>query len=330
MTESQNQIFDLRSLPLRRPVLMRKAAQLLPKGAAGRLFGAGSEDDSASAVAAAVAAGAVRFARAHVPAKGVRTFVDGESFANEFESFLARVRGGELPPPRRPRPDPRSHVRRLARQALGSPPVLRLVERLCSRPEHFVKLAARSPFAPNQIPSEICGLLALVAERRPRRVLEIGTAHGGTLYLLSKVVDPNALMVTIDNCPVYRAELLRSFARGGRSIELVVGDSTLPATLERIRGFFPDGVDLLFLDGDHSSEGISRDFDLYSPLVRPGGMIVFHDIVEDNRTRYGVDTGGWTGGVPRFWAKIKQRHPHREFVRDWAQDGLGIGVLLLG
>jgi predicted O-methyltransferase YrrM len=194
---------------------------------------------------------------------------------------------------------------------------------------HFVKLAAHSPFAPVQVESEICGLLELVAEHRPRHVLEIGTARGGTLYLLSKMVHPEALMVTVDIQPRYQSELLRSFARGKTTVELLAGNSSEAALHERIRGLFPQGLDLLFLDGDHSYEGVSRDFALYRPLVRAGGMIVFHDIVEDNRTRYGVDTGGWTGGVPRFWAEVKQGKAHRELVQDWAQDGCGIGVLFV-
>jgi len=40
---------------------------------------------------------------------------------------------------------------------------------------------------------------------------------------------------------------------------------------------------------------------MYSPLVRKGGIIAFHDIVPDYFTRYGIITSSATGGVPRFW-----------------------------
>lgn len=66
-------------------------------------------------------------------------------------------------------------------------------------------------------------------------------------------------------------------------------------------------------------------FENYSPLVRPGGRIVFHDIVEDNDTRYRV----CTGGVPAFWQEIKKHFRHVEFVDHPEQDGLGIGVLFV-
>lgn len=39
------------------------------------------------------------------------------------------------------------------------------------------------------------------------------------------------------------------------------------------------GIDLLFLDGDHSYEAIRRDFEDWSPKIRPGGLLAMHDVV---------------------------------------------------
>jgi len=36
-------------------------------------------------------------------------------------------------------------------------------------------------------------------------------------------------------------------------------------------------IDLLFIDGDHSYEGVKKDFELYSKLVSEHGMILIHD-----------------------------------------------------
>ena len=49
-------------------------------------------------------------------------------------------------------------------------------------------------------------------------------------------------------------------------------------------------LDLLFIDGDHSYDGVRADFELYGRLVRPGGLIALHDVNEDFRTRRGVET----------------------------------------
>jgi hypothetical protein len=57
-----------------------------------------------------------------------------------------------------------------------------------------------------------------------------------------------------------------------------------------------DQVDLLFIDGDHTYEGVKADYDLYGPLVRRGGVLAFHDILHhDNYPELGVD---------RFWHSL--------------------------
>ncbi|MCX8006172.1 MAG: class I SAM-dependent methyltransferase [Burkholderiaceae bacterium] len=43
-------------------------------------------------------------------------------------------------------------------------------------------------------------------------------------------------------------------------------------------------IDLLFVDGDHSFEGVSRDWENFSPLLKPGAWVAFHDV-------------GWADGV---------------------------------
>jgi predicted O-methyltransferase YrrM len=42
-----------------------------------------------------------------------------------------------------------------------------------------------------------------------------------------------------------------------------------------------DAIDLLFIDGDHSINGCSLDFELYAPKVPVGGLIAFHDYYAD-------------------------------------------------
>jgi predicted O-methyltransferase YrrM len=86
-------------------------------------------------------------------------------------------------------------------------------------------------------------------------------------------------------------------------------------------------LDFLFVDGDHSYEGVWQDFRDYAPLVREGGLIAFHDIMPDFKTRYGIDTPAWTGGVYRFWAEIREQWSAISIVDKEDQDGFGIGVI---
>jgi hypothetical protein len=45
---------------------------------------------------------------------------------------------------------------------------------------------------------EILALLRVLKPIRPRRILEIGTASGGTLFLFTRVAAPDALLVSVD------------------------------------------------------------------------------------------------------------------------------------
>jgi hypothetical protein len=36
-------------------------------------------------------------------------------------------------------------------------------------------------------------------------------------------------------------------------------------------------IDLLFIDGDHSYEGVKKDFDLYTKLLSDSGLVILHD-----------------------------------------------------
>jgi cephalosporin hydroxylase len=182
-------------------------------------------------------------------------------------------------------------------------------------------------FGPHQLEKEILSFLEFAAADRPRAVCEIGTANGGTTFLLGQALPTTEVMIGIDLF-VKRRPRLEGLARPGQKIVLVSGDSGTPDTLDRLRAALAGReLDVLFIDGDHTLEGVTRDFQLYRPFVRDGGIIAFHDIMEDSFTRTGVKTGHWTGGVPQFWKVLKPQYDSREFVQSYDQDGLGIGVI---
>jgi predicted O-methyltransferase YrrM len=179
-----------------------------------------------------------------------------------------------------------------------------------------------------QVRSELGRLLETVRSERPQVVLEIGTALGGTLFGFAQVAAPNALLITID-LPAggfgggyypARGYLYRRFARGRQTIYPLLGDSHRAETVARIQKLLRGRpVDFLFVDGDHEYEGVVNDYELYAPLVRPGGLIAFHDIVPGDEEL--------VGGVPRFWEELKGSHETTELVESWDQGAYGIGVV---
>ena len=181
-----------------------------------------------------------------------------------------------------------------------------------------------------QVREEISGLMKILEDKNPKVVLEIGTANGGSLFLLAHSASEDAVVIGVDlpggpfggECSQPCLRLIRSFKRGKQKIFLVRSDSHRLETLSNIEDIL-DGrkIDVLFIDGDHSYEGVKKDYEMYRRLVEKDGIIIFHDIVP------GADVS--VGGVPQFWNKIKRGYRYKEIVKDWNRGKFGIGVLYL-
>jgi predicted O-methyltransferase YrrM len=214
----------------------------------------------------------------------------------------------------------RGKARELARRSAG-----------VTDPAALWALLGRYPeFMPLQRESEILRFLALVSDLRPRRIGEIGTAAGGTAFLLARVAAPDATLVTLDlSLRPGQADALGLLGGGGCRVVALTGDSHSDATLDQVRRAAGGPLDVVLIDGDHRYEGVAADFERFRPLVRPGGLIALHDIMPDSRSRGGPDTGTDAGGVPRFWRELAARFPDdvRELTEAPDQDACGIGVL---
>jgi len=179
-----------------------------------------------------------------------------------------------------------------------------------------------------QVPEEVQRFHAFLRERSPRVVCEIGTYSGGHLYMLSRSLPTVKTLIGID-LHVRNKALIRRLAPPDLAIHLIDGDSGSVAVLEAVkRAVGGQPIDVLFIDGDHRYDGVRRDFLTYRDLVRDGGVIAFHDIVDDHQVRFGRKTAAWTGDVPEFWRRLKPHSQTFEFVADPEQDGYGIGAVV--
>jgi predicted O-methyltransferase YrrM len=179
-------------------------------------------------------------------------------------------------------------------------------------------------FAPIQIREEIVEACREIQRLQPRYIVEVGTALGGTLYLWSRLAHSQATIVSIDlyagdfggMSSLLRVPLFQRLGLPGQKVHLVRGDSHQPATLELV-GRYLDGnpADYLFIDRDHSEEGVRADYTMYSQLVRPGGLIAFHDIALPREEC----------GVQSLWKEISGTYRSREILGK--PNAYGIGLL---
>jgi predicted O-methyltransferase YrrM len=116
-------------------------------------------------------------------------------------------------------------------------------------------------------------LNALVADTRPRTVLELGTCQGGSALFMLLALPAAGKLMSCDlghHQPVY-LEPFRSDSR----LTLMIGDTRDPGLYKEI----PSGsVDLLFIDTDHTCAQVTKEWELSRRLMGPGGIVAMDDI----------------------------------------------------
>ncbi|MDP6541793.1 MAG: class I SAM-dependent methyltransferase, partial [Phycisphaerales bacterium] len=140
-------------------------------------------------------------------------------------------------------------------------------------------------------------------------------------FIWASVASEKAISCDLQQMDVQR-DLYSKFPphNSGCKVKLLVGDSHTEALVHLVENELQDElVDFLFIDGDHSEEGVAQDFEMYKKFVRKGGLVAFHDIVDNQPLEMNQ--------VQHFWKKVKNQYEHYELIDDIGQSGYGIGVI---
>jgi predicted O-methyltransferase YrrM len=186
-------------------------------------------------------------------------------------------------------------------------------------------------FYPNQHHWEIAQLAERIAIFSPRVIVELGTRDGATLFLWTQLSPHTRHVVSVDlpggihggGYPEQRGKLYRYLVKNRPNCQLTLlrRDSQQASTRDEVAALLGgQPIDFLFIDADHRYEGVRKDYQLYAPLVRPGGLIAFHDIRHNTR-----DT---TIQVDRLWDEIRAGGARiEEIVHEPYTGRYGIGLL---
>jgi len=176
---------------------------------------------------------------------------------------------------------------------------------------------------------ELDELIKIYKAIKPYNVLEIGSQEGGTLYHWLINAEPGATVVAVDmfqNMTKDQQASLKTmwltWAQPETKFYFYDNDSHSSMAYHYIHSMFPNGLDFLFIDGDHTYEGARQDFANYAPMVRPGGVIAFHDLMTP---KSGLQNHIQVG---KLWQEIQHfGHVTREIWCHPHQDWGGIGVV---
>jgi len=109
-------------------------------------------------------------------------------------------------------------------------------------------------------------------------IVEIGCYEGSTTKALASVTLGQVFTVDIffpGRLGISYGELIaRHYCRRLSNVMFLKGASAA------VGGAFSQLVDLLFIDADHSYQGVVQDWKTWFPKVKPGGIIALHDCVQ--------------------------------------------------
>ena len=179
---------------------------------------------------------------------------------------------------------------------------------------------------------EFEGLLTEFQKLNASKVIEIGSLYGWTLQHFIHYSQRGSTVLAID-LPVrnfvgphdWRVEkqeknykkVWPQWAKANKTkLFLIPAASQNQETFKKTKEIFNnEEIDFLFIDGDHTYNGVKKDYEMYGPLVRKGGIIAFHDIGKNEE-----------GGVNILWNEIKQRYNiYKEFLFEQnSEKGIGI------
>lgn len=191
---------------------------------------------------------------------------------------------------------------------------------------------------PLQRMRETAKMIAMARTIYPKTVMEIGSDKGGSFFHWVKGLRPSkAIAIEIRGIPF--AESFRTafpktefyFAGGASSYE--------PAQVRAVRMFLDEEkIDCLFIDGDKSA--VDKDFAAYLPMMRNGGLVFIHDIVDDieprrvfNRlkaqykTQQIVDTSEYDAIEARELEGLTIATAYEGWFRVWKRTSCGVGVV---
>ena len=154
---------------------------------------------------------------------------------------------------------PAAMVKDVKLEALGVEPV---IPRRGARKVKYSLMAREVP--------AFCGL---IRQEAPRRAVEIGTWWGLGAETIVEM-SPGCEVLTIDHKD---QKVTRDPELGppDPSITYMIADSKTV----RLPSEWYGATDLVFVDGDHKRNGIVSDTRLALSLVRPGGLIIWHDVM---------------------------------------------------
>lgn len=161
----------------------------------------------------------------------------------------------------------------------------------------------------------------LVRFMKPKKIVELGTHYGASFYSFCQAVKDGNLSTkcfAVDtwkgdqHCGSYGEDVYQTVKGVVNKFYPNIATLVQNTFDEALEMFQDETVDILHIDGCHSYEAVSHDFQTWLPKVADKGIVLFHDIAVMDREF----------GVYKLWNTLKTQYPSIEF-----RHSFGLGVL---
>jgi cephalosporin hydroxylase len=172
-----------------------------------------------------------------------------------------------------------------------------------------------------QYPNQFSKYLCLLSKQNINSYIEIGCRWGGTFVLTNEYLKmfnsiKKSVAIDIIDSPVV------NYCISNNETQFIKINSQSKEFINYINNNY---FDLIFIDGDHSYNGVKNDYEISK---NSGKIIVFHDIINDV-----------CPGVVQFWNELKNNEKdtynffefteqYEDVWNDTQQKFLGIGVAI--
>lgn len=167
-------------------------------------------------------------------------------------------------------------------------------------------------------------LYGLTRALKPSVAVEIGSARGKSACYVGQALKENGTGKLFAIDPHTRTDwndensidTLEEMRRNIRMLKLERQVEIIRDVSARAAGRWMLPIDMIFIDGDHSYEGVKRDWELFAPFVKQFGIVVFHDTIWDLKPDSPYSRADM--GVPAFVEELRvQGYPVTTFDRDF-------------
>jgi hypothetical protein len=161
----------------------------------------------------------------------------------------------------------------------------------------------------------------LIRNIKPKVIVELGTERGTSFLSMSQAVKDDKLktkLYAIDtwegdvHTGYYNNSVYKNFIKYKINYYSDLDTTVFRKLFDDVISHFKVGsIDILHIDGLHTYDAVKHDYDTWHDKVKPGGVIVFHDICIKKR--------GF--GVYKLWDVLKVNFDTIEFAHS---NGLGV------